>query len=139
MNLDMQQWLGMIGAGISSFFVFLFGEWDVLLMVLVCLSVVDFLSGVLAAFYEGRLDSKAGYKGIIKKVGVYCVVALACLVERVTGTDLLRSAVIGFYIAMEGLSIIENGGRCGLPYPKILAEKLEQLKGKEDVTQNDSL
>ena len=101
MRFDVSNIFGIMGAGIGSFFVFLFGGWDILLMVLVCLSVVDFLSGVLAAFYEGRLDSKAGYKGIIKKVGIYCVVALACLVEKVTGTDLLRSAVIGFYIAID--------------------------------------
>lgn len=131
-NLDWGNLVGAAGAGAGSLLVFLFGGWDTLLMVLVCMSVIDFISGILAATYEGHLNSQVGYKGIIRKVGIYLIVALACLIEKATGTELLRSAVIGFYIAMEGISIIENGGRCGLPYPQILRDKLEQLKGKEE-------
>lgn len=102
-----------------------------MLFILVILSIIDYISGILAAAYLQKVDSQIGYKGILKKIGIYCVVAVANLLDMAMGTDLIRGAAIGFYMAMEGISILENMGRMGLMIPQKVSDMLVQLQGKE--------
>ena len=80
------------------------------------------------AFYLGKLNSKVGFKGILKKLAILMVVALAVEIGRVTGMDAIRGLIMGFYIANEGISILENVGRMDVPYLSRLKDILEQLK-----------
>ena len=89
----------------------LLGEFDAVLIALIVLIVVDYVSGVFAAIYEKRLSSGVGFRGILKKVAILLVVMVAQVIGQVVGVEWLRSAVIGFYIANESISVLENVGK----------------------------
>ena len=110
---------------------FLFGGWSALLSVLVAFVIFDYISGVVAASAEGKLKSKVGLIGIARKVFIFCMVAVAHLVDTALGDQsFVRDATIFFYLANELLSIIENAGRIGLPVPELIKRAVEVLKGK---------
>lgn len=107
---------------------FLFGELDALLIALIALVIVDYITGVFAAICEKRLNSGVGFRGILKKVAILLVVMVAQIIGQVVGVEWLRSAVIGFYLANESISILENSGKLGIGIPQKLLDVLEQLK-----------
>ena len=106
----------------------LLGEFDAVLIALIVLIVVDYASGVFAAIYEKRLNSGVGFRGILKKVAILLVVMVAQVIGQVVGVEWLRSAVIGFYIANESISVLENVGKLDIGIPQKLLDVLEQLK-----------
>ena len=114
------------------------GEWDATLKVLVVMMIVDYLSGLMAAAMGwsdkteyGGLSSKAGFLGLGKKGLMLAVVWMATMLDAAMGTEMCRDAACWFYIANEGISILENAGLAGAPYPAKLKELLGQ-KQKED-------
>lgn len=125
-KLDFKVMIGEIGA-IIGFFI---GGADGLIRALIIFAVVDYITGVAAAAIEHKLNSEIGFKGITKKLLLFCIVGVAHILDLyVIGSGAVcRSAVVLFYIANEGLSIIENSARCGLPIPEKLKIILEQLK-----------
>lgn len=128
--------LAEIGAVVGAFL----GEVDGLIIALVMFAVVDYITGVLAAALEHRLNSEIGFRGITKKVLLFMIVGVANILDvYVIGTRAVtRTAVCLFYIANEGLSIVENSARIGLPIPEKLKIILEQLKeeDKNDITRD---
>ncbi len=114
----------------------LLGEWNMWLNALVIFIVLDYISGLLAAYIEKKLTSKVGFKGIVKKMFIFILIAMAYQVDILLGSTVIKIAVIGFYIGIEGLSILENVGRAGLPVPSVLKESLERLQSKEDSSSN---
>ena len=122
-------WIKISGAGICSALSYLLGGWDLMLKILVTLTVLDFISGMLSAFYHKTLSSDIAFKGIIRKTGIYIIVAVAFLLDQLMNTNnILRGATIGFYIAVEGLSIVENWASMELPLPKAVRNALTQMK-----------
>jgi len=120
-----------VGGAIVSF---LFGGWSALLTILLAFVVLDYISGVLAAGKEGKLNSDIGLWGIARKVSIFVVVAIAHLVDTALGdAHLFRDAAIFFYLANEVLSITENLGRIGAPIPGIIKQAVEVLRGKGEV------
>jgi len=111
---------------------YLFGGWDKLIIALVIFVAADYISGIAAAAYHGKLSSSVGLKGIAKKVFIFIVVALGHVVDQTLGNTntLIRDAVIYFYLANELLSILENGGKLGAPIPPVITQAIEVLKGK---------
>jgi len=107
----------------------LLGGLDALLTVLIAFSIMDYLTGVLCAIVKRTLSSAVGFQGICKKVLIYVLVGAAHLVDLhlLGGSGALRSAVICFYLSNEGISMIENAARLGLPIPEKLREVLTQL------------
>ena len=120
-----------IGAGIVSGLAYLFGGMDMIFCVLIWLITIDYITGVINAIVQGKLNSEVGAKGIAKKVGMLAVVAISNLISQYAGMD-IRTFVIGYYIANESISILENAGKMGAPIPKRLMDILEQLKKGED-------
>lgn len=108
------------------------GGWDLALQVLVALVVLDYATGVLVAIFEKKLSSAIGGKGIAKKVMIFALVYVAVLVDQATNTDIIRLLTIMFYIANEGISVLENAGKLGVPYPAKLKNILAQLKAKSN-------
>ncbi len=106
------------------------GGWNVTLQALVTLVIIDYITGVIVAIAERKLSSEIGAKGIARKVMIFALVYIAVLVDQVTKTDLVRTLTIMFYIANEGISILENAGKLGVPYPRTLRNILVQLKDK---------
>lgn len=117
----------------------LLGGWDAWLSTLIVLMVLDFITGILKAVLlksektnKGGIDSRIMFRGGIKKLMIFVIIALASVADKIIMPDgeCIRSITAGYYIASEGLSIIENAGACGLPLPKKLVSVLEQLKEK---------
>ncbi len=112
---------------------FLFGGWSLPLQILTAFIVIDYLSGIVAAFIGKRLDSRVGVRGIARKVGLLILVAVAHLLDVGTGMEapILQTATTWFLIANEGISITENLGEIGVPIPKSLQEALRRLRDDE--------
>lgn len=107
--------------GFGAIFGYLFGEVDLLVKVLVCFIVADYISGLLASGYLGELSSKMGFKGIAKKIAILILVAIAHQIDLILGThNTTRDAVIFFYLANELISILENFVRMGMKVPEVL-------------------
>ncbi len=123
-----------IFAAIGGWFGWLLGGWDGFLYALVAFVVIDYLTGLMAAAVEKKLSSEVGFRGIFKKILIFMLVGIGSILDRqiIGDGSVLRTAVIFFYISNEGISIIENAGRIGLPIPQKLKDILEQLKTKED-------
>ena len=116
-------------AVVCTTLVYLLGGLDVALSCLLVAIVLDYVSGLIKAFVAKNLSSKIGVKGIIKKVSVLLIVMLAVLVDRVTGeTGAIRTLVIYYFVANEGLSIIENLGQAGVPIPQSIKKALKVMK-----------
>lgn len=106
----------------------LFGGTGGFFLTLIIFMTVDYITGVCAAIVNKQVSSRIGAKGIVKKVGILCVVALATLIEKnVIDTTALRTAVILYYISNEGISILENITHLGVPIPKKIKEILINL------------
>lgn len=123
--------------GIMAFFCavfgYLFGEFDGIMTALISLIVLDYITGIIAAAVEKKLSSEIGAKGIAKKMIMLLTVAVANVVDvSVIGEgNVLRSVAAIFYIANEGISLLENGARLGVPIPKKLIDVLVQLKDEK--------
>jgi len=119
--------LALIGGWLST----LFGGWDNAMVVLATFIALDFVSGWVRAFIQKELSSDESIRGIAKKVFIFLIVAVAAQADRLTGSALVRNAVITFYCASEALSILENSVAAGLPVPEFLKEALKQLNEKK--------
>ena len=127
-----QQILNGIVAFLGGALTFLFGGWSALLNLFFFVIVLDYISGLSAAIISGQgLSSAIGYKGLIKKFLIVCVIALSHQIDKVMGTDLIMYGSLYFFIANELISIIENYGRMGLPLPQRLKGVIKVLKEKE--------
>ena len=111
---------------------YVLGGFDTVLVVLLAMIVIDYITGVMVAIEKKQLSSRVGFNGIFKKVAILTIVASAHLLGQTVGIPDVRSIVIGFYIANEGISITENAGKLGVPLPKKLIEILNQLKEKDE-------
>lgn len=120
--------LGAVGAGLGWFF----GGLDGFMWALIVFVAVDYITGVTAAAVKRELSSEIGAKGIAKKVFEFLLVGVANVLDKqiLQQGAALRTLVIFFYVANEGLSIVENCTRIGLPVPKVLKQLLKQLKDK---------
>lgn len=120
-----------IASVIFTTFVYLIGGFDIAIQSLLIVMVVDYLTGIASAIYNKELSSKLGFKGIIKKFSYLCVVALSVVIDNLTGqSGLIRTLVIYFFVANDGLSIIENMAEMGVKLPQKLIDSLEQIRKK---------
>lgn len=111
--------------------VYLLGGVDIALQSLLIVIVIDYLTGIASAIYNKELSSKIGFKGIIKKFSYLLVVALSVVIDNLLGqSGLIRSLVIYFFVANDGLSIIENMAEMNVKLPQKLIDALEQIKKK---------
>lgn len=117
-------------AAFGGFLGWVVGGFDGLLYALIAFVVIDYLTGVMASILKKELSSGVGFRGIFKKVVIFCLVAVGHIIDTyiIKNGSMLRDAVIFFYLSNEGISILENAGRIGLPIPERLRSVLEQLK-----------
>ena len=119
-----------IGGLIGGFIVSLFGGWDMMLYTILLFAVLDYFTGILKAIYKKVLSSEIGFKGIVKKIMVFVVIAVAYHVQKITGDMIpLREIVIVFFICNEALSILENAAEF-IKIPQQLKDVLLQLRDK---------
>lgn len=117
-----------IGGALGWFF----GGLDGFMYAMIAFVLVDYLTGVIAATINKELSSDVGFKGICKKVMEFLLVGIANVLDKqiLKSGAVMRDIVIFFYVANEGLSILENATRIGLPVPQALKKMLKQLKDK---------
>lgn len=115
------------------------GGCDGLLFALIAFVVIDYITGVMCAINDHTLSSEVGFRGICRKVLIFLLVGIANILDvQVIGTgSVLRTAVIFFYISNEGVSLLENAGRLGLPIPQKLKDILAQLHNHADGTDDE--
>lgn len=115
------------------------GGCDGLLFALISFVVIDYITGVMCAINDHTLSSEVGFRGICRKVLIFLLVGIANILDvQVIGTgSVLRTAVIFFYISNEGVSLLENAGRLGLPIPQKLKDILAQLHDRADGTDDE--
>ena len=114
------------------------GGWDAALSTLLILMAIDYVTGVLVAAVwhrsgktdSGGVSSAAGFKGLLRKAVTLLVVWLGAMMDRALGVDYVRTAVCLFYIANEGLSILENTAIMGVPYPAFVEKMLDVMRRK---------
>ncbi len=116
---------------ILTTFVYLVGGFDIAIQSLLIVIVIDYLTGIASAIYNKELSSKIGLKGILKKFCYLLVVALSVVIDKLLGQGgLIRTLVIYFFVANDGLSIVENMAEMNIKLPKKLIDALEQIKKK---------
>lgn len=107
------------------------GGLDGLIETLIFFVVADYVTGVFCGIAEKNLSSAIGFKGILQKMLIFMLVGMANAIDAHIlggGDHLLRTAVIFFYLSNEGISILENVTRLGLPIPDKLQDILKQIK-----------
>ena len=117
---------------------YIFGSLDAMLMTLLIFICIDFISGFLRAWIKGELTSSKFYLGGVKKIGILLIIAVATQLDNIVlgdGNAIIRTAALSYYIACEGISIMENWGGLGLPLPKVVKQHLKKLKMEDE--QND--
>ena len=129
--------LSAIFAAIGLWLGLFIGPVNGLLIALIVFVITDYITGLASAIVRKELSSSVGFKGLARKVLIFLIIGIANVLDvYVLGANaVLRTAVILFYMANEGLSIIENAGEIGLPIPKKLRDVLAQLRkksGEED-------
>lgn len=118
---------------LGGIFGYMYGEMNGLLATLIVVVVIDYITGLIKAAITHTLSSGVGFRGILKKMLIMLVVALAHLVDNCVGSgETWRNIAIVFYISNEGLSILENCVVCGLPVPDKLKEILLDMEHTTD-------
>ena len=137
-------WLGRALAAAIAWLARALGGWDTTLSLMFAIMGLDLLTGLLVSL-AGKSDKTAGggflsgafFQGLTRKLMMLLLVMLATALDGLMGTDgVCRLAVIGFYAANEGLSIVENAALLGLPFPQGLLAVLERMREQGDKPQS---
>ena len=123
-----------VAAVIGAVVGFLFGEVTGLFWALLAFMALDYITGVIIAIVNKKLSSEVGFKGLAKKFLILVFVAVGHILDAYVLGDMAvaMTAVMLFYIANEGVSLVENAALLGLPVPKKITDILEQIKNKSD-------
>ena len=133
---------GMLGAAAG-----LLGEWNVLLTILAVFMVIDYATGLIVAWRgkspkteSGHVSSKAGFDGLIRKAFIMVIVLVATLLDVAIGnaSRVFQTAATMYYIANEGISILENTALMGVKYPVFIIRALEAVRDKNDTLEENS-
>ncbi|MBE5714847.1 MAG: holin [Ruminiclostridium sp.] len=123
-----------IAGAVGAVLGFMYGEVNGLFWALIAFMALDYITGVIVAVIEKRLSSEVGFRGLAKKFLILVFVAVGHIADTyiLGGTPAAMSAVMLFYIANEGISIIENAAALGLPVPKKITGLMEQIRNKSE-------
>ena len=115
------------------------GGWDGFLYALVAFVIIDYVTGLMCAISDKKLSSETGFRGIFRKVLIFVMVGIGHILDAyiLGGGEVLRTAVIFFYLSNEGVSLLENAAHLGLPIPKKLKAVLEQLHDRAEEEKKD--
>lgn len=124
-----------ITGGFFATMSYLIGGFDNLMVTFALFIAIDYFTGSLAGAITNKLSSDRAFRGLAKKAGMISFAIVATQLDYTfgDGQGFLRGAVLMMLIGTEGISILENVARLGVPIPKVLYDRLEQLKGGESV------
>jgi len=120
-------------SALGGFVGYFLGGFDGFLYTLLAFVVIDYVTGVMCAANDHKLSSAVGFRGICRKVLIFCMVGVANILDmNILGEgSVLRTAVIFFYLSNEGVSMLENCAHLGLPIPEPMRDVLAQLHDRE--------
>ena len=122
-------WTSTVIGIVGGYFAAIFGRWDSILWALLVIMVLDCLTGVIKAIYTKTMSSEIGFKGLLKKITILIIVALSNVLQQITGDNVaIREIVIMFYVANEGISVLENVAVIYPPMPKAIKDILLQIR-----------
>ena len=126
--------LQLIFTAIGGYIGWFLGGFDGLLYALVAFVIIDYITGIMVAVLEKKLSSSIGFKGIFKKVLIFTFVGIGHIVDIyiLQNGSAIRTAVIFFYLSNEGLSLVENAAKIGLPVPENLKKVFTELNKEDD-------
>lgn len=128
-----------IGIGVmGSYLISIFGEWNTAIKTLIIFMAIDWVTGMAVAMFwksspkskTGALSSQVGFKGLMRKCAILAMVVVGNMLDKATGTDFVRNAVVIAYVTNETVSIIENVGIMGVPIPTVIKNLIDTLKEK---------
>jgi toxin secretion/phage lysis holin len=130
---------GAVGSGIA----YALGGWDASIITLLIFMAVDYITGIVVAgvFHKskksesGALESRAGWKGLVKKCVTILFVIIAVRLDALINATYIRDAVCIAFITNELISIVENAGLMGIPIPAVITKAIDLLKSKETTTE----
>lgn len=123
--------ISIVGGILGGFLSGLLGGYDAMLKALIALVILDYITGILKGIATKTLSSSVGFKGLIRKIIIFIIVATAVIIQGVIGDSIpLRDITIVFYICNESISLLENGAEF-VPLPKKLKDTLIQIRDKE--------
>ena len=113
----------------------------VIMWLLIAMMTLDYVTGLMTGMMGvssktegGKLSSRAAFDGLMRKIMIFLVVILSVLVDLAVqyGAGVTFNAVTGatclWFIASEGVSVLENAAELGVPIPGILRKALELLQ-----------
>ena len=122
-------WTSTVIGIVGGYFAAIFGQWDSILWALLVIMVLDCLTGVIKAIYTKTMSSEIGFKGLLKKITILIIVALSNVLQQITGDNVaIREIVIMFYVANEGISVLENVAVISPRMPKAIKDILLQIR-----------
>lgn len=122
-------WTSTVIGIVGGYFAAIFGQWDSILWALLVIMVLDCLTGVIKAIYTKTMSSEIGFKGLLKKITILIIVALSNVLQQITGDNVaIREIVIMFYVANEGISVLENVAVIYPQMPKAIKDILLQIR-----------
>ena len=143
--MKIKSYVSLAAGALGGLFGALFGAWSADLVTLLCFMAADFITGICVALIfkksakssSGGLDSRACYKGLIRKCVILLIVGMAHRLDVSLGATYVRSAVIVAFISSEGISIVENASLMGVPLPKIVRASLDVLSQKSQKSDDE--
>lgn len=122
-------------AAIGGYIGWFLGGVDGFMYALITFVVIDYVTGLMVAVLERKLSSEVGFRGIFKKVLIFVMVGIGNIIDvhLIKNGSAIRTAVIFFYVSNEGISIIENSAKVGLPIPEKLKDVLKQLNKEDEI------
>lgn len=117
---------------------FIYGGDLTLLYFLMVLMVIDIITGIAKAFKNKDLWSRKSMYGFGRKILIFCIIILANIIDQILKLNNgLVMVTIFFYIANEGLSIVENCAEMGVLIPNEIGEKLKVIRGNSEGDKKD--
>lgn len=125
-------------SGLFAMVAYLVGGADKIIIALAIFMIIDYGSGVLVGFNSKQINSQRAYKGLFKKIGMLMMIIVAVQIDIITGNEnfFMRNSIIMILIGTEGISIMENLGKLGVPVPKALSNSLEQISSSYKENEN---
>jgi len=124
--------MAVLGTGIT----YLIGGWDASMKILAIFIIADYITGVMKSAKNKKIDSSVGFSGLLKKAAIFIVIIIAHQLDMVVsgGSPIFRTMAAYFYIANEGISIMENISLLGVDLPPFLVDALQKVKNDNGAT-----
>lgn len=105
----------------------LLGGIDKFLSALIVFMVISYIAEILLVIVEKQANAFL-LRNMFKKAAIFIPVIVSNIIGTIIESNCaIRTTVILFYISNEGLAILKNINRLGVPLPQTLVKMLNQI------------